>query len=85
MGLSLLGSTFISRLHSHCYHNFYVYVGARHAAAVYGGDYCDGDGDGDGDGDERVVVNGRVYCGDACYGDACRYGDGCRNGHLLTI
>jgi len=47
MGLSLLGSTFISRLHSHCYHIFCVYVGARHAAAVYGGDYYDGDGDGD--------------------------------------
>ena len=26
-------------------------MGARHAAAVYGGDYYDGDGDGDGDGE----------------------------------
>jgi len=49
MGLSLLGSTFISRLYSYCSHNFRVYVGAKHAAAVYGGDYYDGDGDGDGD------------------------------------
>jgi len=27
-------------------------MGAKHAAAVYGGDYYDGDGDGDGDGGE---------------------------------
>jgi len=52
MGLSLLGSTFIFRLHSHCFNNFYVYTWVRHAAAVYGGDYYDGDGDGDGDGGE---------------------------------
>jgi hypothetical protein len=81
MSLSLLGSTFISRFHSHCFHNFYVYMGARHAAAVYGGDYYD-----DGDGMVMVmvmvmvvrvvVVNGRVCCSDGCYSDGC-YGDGC--------
>jgi hypothetical protein len=27
-------------------------MGVWHVAAVYSGDYCDGDGDGDGDGDE---------------------------------
>jgi len=32
-----------------------------------------------------VVVNGRVCCGDGCYGDGCCHGDGCRSGYLLTI
>jgi len=76
MGLSLLGSTFISRLHSHCSHNFYVYTWVQGMQLLYmvviimmvmvmvm----------------RVVVVNGRVCCGDGCYGD------GCRSGHLLTI
>jgi len=78
MGLSLLGSTFISRLHSHRSHNFYVYTWVRGMQLLY----------------mvviimmvmvmvmvmvvRVVVVNG--------YGDGYCYGDGCRSGHLLTI
>ena len=35
MGLSLLGSTFISRLHPHCSHNFYVYTWVRVMQLLY--------------------------------------------------
>jgi hypothetical protein len=35
MGLSPLGSTFISRLHSHCSHNFYVYTWVRGMQLLY--------------------------------------------------
>jgi len=34
-GLSLLGSTFISRLHFHCSHNFYVYMLVRGMQLLY--------------------------------------------------
>jgi len=70
MGLSLLGSTFISRLHPHCSHNFYVYTWVRVMQLLY----------------mvviimmvmvmvvvivmviRVVVVNGRVCCGDGCH------------------
>jgi len=59
-------------------------MGARHAAAVYGSDYYDGDGMVMVMVVRVVVVNGRVCCSDGCYGDGC-YSDGYRSGHLLTI